>query len=188
MVMPNVRKPLWTPAKKQEFLNMVREGVSKARAAKAVGSTWQGCRSAMRHDDEFAEQVISLIEVMNDDVEQALFDSARKGNVEAQKFWLTNRAREEWQHRTHQVHVGSSGGPIEIALGATETLAALLTREDTRGAALGYIDAELSTPGARGALEAHRLPDERGRGSEPRGLEADLASPDPEPADRLGTD
>ena len=72
-----------------------------------------------------------------------LFRKAVQGNVEAQKFYLTNRAREEWANRHAVEHSGGGGGPIAIAAAATIALQNVLTEPATRLAAIDYIDAEL---------------------------------------------
>jgi hypothetical protein len=47
-------------------------------------------------------------------VANALFQSAKGGNITAQIFYLKNRAPGDWKDRKHNEHTGQDGGPIVI--------------------------------------------------------------------------
>lgn len=129
---------------KRRYLGLLREGVSKSRAASAIGMSNLGIRDAMLADRRFAEDVSQIIAERTDDVEEALYQTAMKGNVEAQKFWLTNQREDEWANRSRVEHTGRDGGPIAIATQATLALRQVLLDGDTRELAVGFIDAELA--------------------------------------------
>jgi hypothetical protein len=74
--------------------------MTKSRAAMEIGMTNMGIAEAMKTDRRFFEDVHQLLATMTDDVEQALYATALRGNVEAQKFWLTNRDQENWANRS----------------------------------------------------------------------------------------
>lgn len=133
-----------TPNAKLQYLGLLTEGVSRSRAARSVGMTNSGIRQAMIADDRFREDVEQVLAERNDDVEQALYETALRGNVEAQKFWLTNRADSEWANRSRVEHTGRNGGPIEVATQATLALRSALLDRDTRELAVDFIDAELA--------------------------------------------
>lgn len=131
---------------KKRYLGLLQEGVTRSRAASAIGMTNVGIKSAMREDRRFAEDVAQVLATMTDDVEMALFQTAMHGSVEAQKFWLTNRAEDEWANKARVEHTGRDGGPIAIATQATAALRSVLLSLDTRERALDFIEAELAPP------------------------------------------
>ena len=129
---------------KKRYLGLLREGVSKSRAASALGMTNLGIRDAMLADKRFAEDVLQVIAERTDDVEEALYQTAMKGNVEAQKFWLTNQREDEWANRSRVEHTGRDGEPIAIATQATIALRQVLLDTETRELAVDFIDAQLA--------------------------------------------
>ncbi len=47
-------------------------------------------------------------------ITNALFKSAKGGNVTAQIFYLKNRQPDKWRDRRHHEHSGEGGGPIDM--------------------------------------------------------------------------
>lgn len=135
--------PRFGPVERETFLAALADGGSRSDAAVAAGVSIAAVRYAIRTDDEFKHLVNDAEAAKVEAVEAALFRKAVQGNVEAQKFYLTNRAREEWANRHAVEHSGSGGGPIAIAAAATIALQNVLTEPATRLAAIDYIDAEL---------------------------------------------
>lgn len=133
-------------ALKRQYLSYLQEGMTRSRAAVEVGMTNMGIDEAMRNDRLFREDVQQILDIMTDDVEQAMYVSAVKGSVEAQKFWLVNRSEDRWANRSRVEHTGRNGGPIELATQATVALRTVLMDRDTRELAVDYIDAELAPP------------------------------------------
>lgn len=129
---------------KAAYLELLRGGTSRSRAATELGMTNLGIRDAMLADRRFAEDVDQILAERTDDVEEALFHSALKGNVEAQKFWLTNRREGEWANRSRVEHTGRDGGPIAVATQATIALRNALLAPETRELAVDFIDVELA--------------------------------------------
>lgn len=128
---------------RREYLKLLRSGMTRSRAATLLGVTNMTVREVMKRDRRFAEDVEQILAERNDDVEEALLKTALSGNVEAQKFWLTNRDEMTWANRSRVEHTGRHGGPIEIATQATLALRNALLDEQTRGLAIDYVDAEL---------------------------------------------
>lgn len=143
-----------TPAQKHQFLNQLKEGVSRTRAATSVGLTNSGVIKAMQEDARFADDVQQVLALRNDDVEEALYKKAvghtdengnhHPGSVEAMKFWLVNRAGADWANRSTVEHTGKDGGPIQLATQARLALVAVLTAPETRELAVDFIDTQLA--------------------------------------------
>lgn len=129
---------------RRRFLRELEQGATRTAACSEVGVTFATVRRIIREDHEFAQDVADAEAIKVEAVEQALFATALKGNVEAQKFYLTNRAREEWANRQSVEHTGRDGGPIAIATAATIALQNVLSAPDTRIAALDFIETELA--------------------------------------------
>lgn len=72
----------------------------------------------------WAEEVKNLALALRDGkdvadriVENALFESARKGNVTAQIFWLKNRKSAQWRDRQEVVSLGAENiAPVKVVL------------------------------------------------------------------------
>ncbi len=102
-------------AKKREaYLENIRQGQLKGKAAKNVGVDRTTVFKHARKDPEFAKAIeeaeMSLVEV----VEDALYKTAVGGNVTAQQVILYNRAPDRWKDKRNLAVTGKDGGPLEI--------------------------------------------------------------------------
>jgi len=62
----------------------------------------------------FADAMSRAETEADDQVEDALFEAARSGNVTAQQVWLYNRRPERWSDRRNLRLTGEKGGPIQV--------------------------------------------------------------------------
>lgn len=92
------RKPYKFDAKKKaEYLEKLRAGVRRGKAAEAVGLTRQLISVTVRRDPKFAADVDQAELDACELVEDALFREALKGNVTAIQVYLYNRWPERWK-------------------------------------------------------------------------------------------
>ena len=62
----------------------------------------------------FANALIKGQLLANMSITKALYNTAMKGNVYAQTFWLCNRDKVKWQNTQKMEHTGSKENPISI--------------------------------------------------------------------------
>ena len=110
--------------KKAEYIKLISSGVRRGIAAKAVGVTRQTISVHMQNDAEFKKTVSEAELDADEPVENALYESAKSGNVVAIQVWLYNRQPEAWaDKRKVQTEIsGPNGGPIEMSLSMEEKL------------------------------------------------------------------
>lgn len=135
----------------------VSRGRSVAEALSECGRYMDDLAVALEEDPEFKREYEQAIAIRDDAIEAALHRKARKGNVTAIKFYLTNRRPQDWTETRTTRHVGHNGGPVTVSV--THALRDLITSEDTRESALAWIEAEsreqLEAPDEAGPLEEH---------------------------------
>jgi hypothetical protein len=122
---------------KAEVCAEIAKGRGVAHALARLGRYMDDLDVALAADQTFQREYEMALALRDDEVEQALHKKARKGNVTAQKFWLTNRRPDRWVEARTTRHVGHNGGAIEVAT----TIAALrdvFTSEETRNAAVEW--------------------------------------------------
>lgn len=127
---------------KIEVCAEVSKGRGVALTLAGMGRFLDDLEAALSSDYQFSRDFEMALAVRDDVVEQALHRKARKGNVTAQKFWLTNRRPDQWAETRTTRHVGSNGGAIEVAA----TVAALrdvFTSEETRDAAIEWAEDDI---------------------------------------------
>tara|TARA_B100002003_G_C13880829_1_gene430028 strand:- start:171 stop:536 length:366 start_codon:yes stop_codon:yes gene_type:complete len=91
----NVRKK----RQKKAFLESLANGTSISKAATAAGITIMTIWRWRRKSKSFDEDVLSVMNSRTQEVEDALYIKAVKGNVIAQIFWLKNRAKDRWKDK-----------------------------------------------------------------------------------------
>ena len=91
----NVRKK----RQKKAFLESLANGTSISKAATATGITIMTIWRWRRKSKSFDEYVLSVMNSRTQEVEDALYIKAVKGNVIAQIFWLKNRAKDRWKDK-----------------------------------------------------------------------------------------
>lgn len=85
--------------KRAEYLNLLRQGHRRQRAARAIGVVPSTVARYAQQDPTFVEAV-SLAEMeAHEAVEESLYNTALAGNTTAIIFYLTNRMPDEWRDR-----------------------------------------------------------------------------------------
>jgi len=86
------RKPakptLKTPAKREELLEHVRNGMRPGAAAEVMGFPRSALYELLADDPDYAEMVEKAEREATEHVEEALYQAAVSGNVTAARIWL----------------------------------------------------------------------------------------------------
>lgn len=124
---------------KAEVCAEIAKGRGVAHALSRLGRYMDDLDTALAADPAFARDYEMSLALRDDEIEQALHKKARKGNVTAQKFWLTNRRPDRWSETRTTRHVGAGGGAIEVAH-TIDALRSVFASEETRDAAVGWAE------------------------------------------------
>lgn len=76
-----------------------REGLSDEQIAHNLGIALSTLSDYKNKYPEFSEAIKRGKEVVDFEVENALYRTAMEGNVTAQIFWLKNRKKEQWREK-----------------------------------------------------------------------------------------
>jgi hypothetical protein len=93
----NVRQDKFNQTKKKVYLESLRQGLRRGKAAEAAGVSRVIVWMHMRDDPEFAALVDQAELDACEIVEDALFQKARQGNIVACQVWLYNRHPDRWK-------------------------------------------------------------------------------------------
>jgi len=104
----------FTDNKKDEYLELLRQGGRRYASAKAVGVTPQTVNAHVKDDPNFAKAVDEAEMEANEQVEDALFMTATSGNVTAMQVWLYNRAPGRWTDKRQSEHKVTGSLGIQI--------------------------------------------------------------------------
>ena len=104
----------FTDNKKDEYLELLRQGGRRYASAKAVGVTPQTVNAHVKDDPNFARAVDEAEMEANEQVEDALFMTATSGNVTAMQVWLYNRAPGRWTDKRQSEHKVTGSLGIQI--------------------------------------------------------------------------
>lgn len=99
--------------KQDRYLQMIGRGVGRTLAARAVGVESRSVTREKEASEEFATLFSEAEMEATDAIENAVWASAKKGNVTAQIFWLLNRAKDKWKDLRN---VGAQGGVPVITM------------------------------------------------------------------------
>lgn len=140
---------LFDDARKARYLEL-REGtegrppMSRSKACRELNITISTVRHACTTDDVFAGQVELLEAEKVEEVEDALHKAALEGSVPAAKFFLTNRAKEDWEERQVVDNQGHQQTQVTLAVSVTDLFSRLLTesRAQAGESMLELIDGE----------------------------------------------
>ena len=91
----------------EKVCEVLRNGGSLALAAVEVGMRPGNLQAAIEEDPSFSAEVNAAMEACIGDVEFAVAQKAKAGNLGAAKFFLTNRAPDRWAERTTVRHEGT---------------------------------------------------------------------------------
>lgn len=122
--------------RKEEFLALIAKGIRPANACKKVGIHRSTYCAHVNQYPKFAEAVTRAEMDANELVEQALFNSALKGNPTAQQVWLYNRAPDRWQDKRNLTIGGDKNNPLEINLSGDELNAEIKRLSDIASKAI----------------------------------------------------
>lgn len=81
---------------KQTYVNLIRQGYRRVKSAELVGVVYETVVREQARDAEFAGAIREAEDARVDEVEQALYQTAIGGNVQAQQFVLMNRRADQW--------------------------------------------------------------------------------------------
>lgn len=108
----------YTDKKRKDFLYLLEQGNTISFSCEVVGVSRDTELRVRRADKEYSDAVETALGGRDELVEDAVFATALGGDVQAQKFWLTNRARKRWRSGTFlelPPDPGAGGdGPLEI--------------------------------------------------------------------------
>jgi hypothetical protein len=137
------------PEAQRTYLDARARGINKTDSAKLAGVTLSTVTNLRKVDPAFLEAELEAEEGVCDLVEEALFQAALGGNVEAMKTILFNRAKERWQPpQKMQLEVSGQvdhsydvGAGMERILSFQETLKARAAL--TRGGSSDVVEGEV---------------------------------------------
>lgn len=102
-----------TPEKIDLISGWARNGLSMADIAANMGIRHETLCAYRKRSDKIDNALRVNREVADLRIENALYQSALKGNVIAQKYWLTNRKPSEWREKTEVQHSGMVERPLK---------------------------------------------------------------------------
>lgn len=111
---PRPYREKFDAARREIFLDLLRKGVRRTQACKKAGISRPTFNKCMNNNKKFAAEVAQAETDANELVEQAMFNSALKGNVTAQQVWLYNRDPEHWQDKRNIAIGGDKDNPLNI--------------------------------------------------------------------------
>lgn len=92
-----------------------RDGLTNEQIAKNLGIGKTTFYKMLSEHDELSEHLKKGKEVVDYEVENALLQSALKGNVTAQIYWLNNRKPKQWRNK-QDVNVSDNGMSLAEAI------------------------------------------------------------------------
>jgi hypothetical protein len=108
------------------YFDALARGLTKLDACKLAGVTRQTTKNYRDKDPSFAEAEHEAEQVACELVEEALFEAAKQGNVEAIKLWLFNRAPERWKPAQKlQLEISGQVDHMHDSAARTEHIASL---------------------------------------------------------------
>jgi len=106
----------FTDLRKGQYLARLAKGERRTLAAKAMRINYSTVLDHIATDEDFAAAVIEAESQADLIIENALFETAKDGNVTAQQVWLYNRKPESWRDKRNIEHTGRDGAPIVFEL------------------------------------------------------------------------
>lgn len=82
---------------KREYFQLLQAGGRPRKSALLLGIPWRAVKRRLKKSARFAEAFANAECDGNEKVEEALFNSALSGNVQACQAWLYNRMPERWK-------------------------------------------------------------------------------------------
>lgn len=116
---PNGIRLRFDKVRREEYLDLLRNGMGRQMAARQVGMTPRTPQRWRLRHPKFAQREAEAEMEAHEQVEDALFQAASSGNTTAMIFYLTNRAPERWADKRAPQTIrmtGEDGGPIRLDL------------------------------------------------------------------------
>lgn len=110
------RKPRMDPRRQRMMVELLKNGFTLSGACEAVGVSRATDLKFRNEHEGYRKEVEEALDPRVEIVVDALFALAVSGSYHAQRFWLLNRARHRWRHKSHHVLSGPGGSPIEIPI------------------------------------------------------------------------
>jgi len=111
--------------RQDRYLRALQRGLRRSQAARLVGMTPSGINTHARKHPSFAREVDAAECYADDQIEGALFNSAKRGNVTAQQVWLYNRRPESWRDMRSFKHIFDQPEMQDLANLSTDELLGL---------------------------------------------------------------
>ena len=108
----------FTCARQEQYLELVRNGTGRVKAAYEVGLASKTIDRHIAGDPDFADAREIAEMHATDEVEESMFESARSGNYPAAIRWLETKRPEVWKP-TEKPQLGTAQNPIHVALPGT---------------------------------------------------------------------
>jgi len=106
----------FTRARQDEYLEKLREGMGRTKAAFEVGINRRTVEREIAKANGFTQERDDAEMFRDDSVEEGLFNAAVSGNPNAAKYWLEHH-RPEWRHKADPLPGSSPATPLYIAPG-----------------------------------------------------------------------
>jgi hypothetical protein len=111
---PAKRKEKFDAIKKEEYLNLLRNGGRRHVSARTVGIDPTTVLDHMNKYPEFADSVSRAEMEANEMVEDALYQAAVAGHVTACQVWLYNRIPQNWADKRNIKVQGDANNPVQV--------------------------------------------------------------------------
>ena len=110
-------KSKWQEVKNKLILveGWARDGLTNEQIAEKLGINPDTLYKYQKQYPEFSEALKKGKEIVDYEVENALLNSALKGNVTAQIYWLNNRKPKQWRNK-QDVNLYDNGTSLAEAI------------------------------------------------------------------------
>lgn len=118
------------PELQSEFLELIRKGKPRGKAAKAIGVSSSTVRNYCKHNPEFYDLLLDAEEDSFDPIEQTTRELAIAGDISAIKEYRTLKRRREVEENRRQVIEQHHQVQIEASSQAKELIGLLRQRKE----------------------------------------------------------
>lgn len=116
----------FTPARQSEYLHYLARGMRRSAAAKATGIASSTVKAARDLDPGFADLEAQAEAEAAEVIEDALYETAKAGNVAAQIYILSNRQKDRWKDMRSSKQTVEVTGKITNELETGDRMTAIL--------------------------------------------------------------
>jgi len=93
-----------------------REGLTDEQIANNMGISRSTLAKWKNEISDISDTISAGKEISDFEIENALFESAKNGNFQAQQFWLKNRKPKVWRDKQETEITGKNGDDLQINL------------------------------------------------------------------------